>query len=89
MALRLGSLCLTLGRSEGYGQGHAHFNRISHKRWPIGQTLILPTQRIACGLSTGNLHLTLGYSKGKCQGRAHFDCEYLANGYSWSKHCNC
>ena len=38
------------------------------------QTLPLPTQKLACGLSIGIFTLTLAHSKGFGPGRAHFDC---------------
>ena len=43
-----------------------------------GQTLLLPTQAVACGLLLAYLHLILAHSKG--HGHAHLDCEYLEIG---------
>ena len=59
---------------------------ISQTATDVANIAIVNKYKVACGLSIGILTLALAYSKG--QGRAHFDCEYLANDYSYDRHCN-
>ena len=60
---------------------------LSHKRWQIGQILLLPINRKSHpAFPLAYLHWTLTHSKGKVQGHAHFDCEYFANGDRQGKH---
>ena len=57
---------------------------MSHKRWQIEQTLLLPTNRKSqMAFSLTYLHLAFAHSKDQSQGHAYFDCEYLENGDRW------
>ena len=53
---------------------------ISWKQWQIGQTLLLPTNRMSHKtFQLAYLNLNLNHSKGQGQGHAHFVCKYLWN----------
>ena len=63
MTLWLACLCLALAHFKGHGQGQLP---ISIKRWQIGQTLPLPTNRkLHAGFRLADLYFILAYSRGK------------------------
>ena len=57
----------------------------------IGRTniAILTHRKLHVAFRLAFLHLTLAHSKCQGKGHAHFDCQYLANGDRYGKHCYC
>ena len=55
--------------------------RIFRKWGQIGQTLLLPTNRMSIkAILLAYLHVKLSYSKDQGQGHTHFNYEFIANG---------